>query len=162
MNWLSSIRRGINYLSLYVCGAGMFLLIPMMLLTTGDVIVRAGFARTIPGTVEISEYLLAAFILSGLAYAQQVKAHPRVSFIISRFSPRVQAVVEIVTTLLSLFIISIVVWQGWVIAIEERAVSDVLRIPEAPFRLFVAVGAFALSLELLIDLTTSVTKLRRG
>lgn len=139
----------------------MFLLIPMMLLTTGDVIVRATIARTIPGTVEISEYLLAAFILFGLAYTQGVKAHPRVSFIISRFSPRAQAVVEIVTALLSLLIISIVVWQGWVIGIGERAVSDVLRIPQAPFKLLVAVGAFLLGLQLLIDLASSVTKLMR-
>ena len=73
-----------------------------------------------------------------------------------------EAVCEIITTLLSLFIIAIVVWQGWVEGITEKAVSDQLRIPQYPFRVLVAVGGFLLWLELLIDLFGSFGKLRRN
>lgn len=161
MEYLLKLRKGIQCVTFYICVAGMVLLLPMMLLTAGDVIGRATLSRPIPGAVEISEYMLAVFILLSLAYTQQVKGHVRLSFFISRLSPRVQSVVEIVTTLLSLFIIFIVVWQGWVIGIHETTVSDMLRIPQSLFKLFVAVGGFLLCLEFLIDLAASTKKLVR-
>lgn len=161
MGRLNKTKKVIQRLTFYVCAVGMFLLIPMMLLTVGDVIVRATLARTIPGALEISEYMLAVFILLGLAYTQQIKGHVRVSFLTSRLPPRVQPAVEIVTTLLSLLIIFIVIWQGWVVGIHETTVSDMLRVPQAPFKLLVAVGGFLLFLELLLDLAVSTGKLIR-
>jgi TRAP-type C4-dicarboxylate transport system permease small subunit len=158
MRIMHLIRR-INY---YVCAGGMCLLVPLMLLTTGDVVGRKFFAKTIPGAFEISQYLLAVFILLGLAYTQQVKGHVGVDFVTSRFSPRGRALCEIFTTLLSLFIIAILVWEGWVEGIKERTVSDMLRIPQYPFRLLVSIGGFLLWLELLIGLFESTIKLKRG
>jgi len=105
--------------------------------------------------------MLAVFILLGLAYTQQVKGHVRVTFLISRLPPRAQPVVEIVTILLSLFIIAVLAWQGWEVGIKERTVSDMLRIPQLPFRLLVPLAALLLCLELLIDLSDSVKKLMR-
>jgi TRAP-type C4-dicarboxylate transport system permease small subunit len=84
-----------------------------------------------------------------------------VNFLTSRLSPRTQVICEIITTALSLFIIAIVIWQGWISAIREKAVSDMLRIPQYPFRLLVAVGGFLLWLEILIDLISSIGKLKR-
>jgi len=139
----------------------MFFIIPLMLLTTGDIIGRKFFSKTIPGTFEISEYILATFILLGAAYTQQVKGHVGVDFLTSRLSPRVRVVCEIITTLLSLFIIAIVIWQGWLEGIRERTVSDMLRIPQYPFRLLVAVGGLLLWLEIMIDLFNSIGKLKR-
>jgi TRAP-type C4-dicarboxylate transport system permease small subunit len=132
-----------------------------MLLTTGDVIGRKFFSKTIPGTFEISEYILAVFILLGAAYTQQVKGHVGVDFVTSRLSPRVRMVCEIITTILGMFIIAIVIWQGWIEGIRERTVSDMLRIPQYPFRSLVAIGGFLLWLELLIDLAGSIRKLIR-
>jgi TRAP-type C4-dicarboxylate transport system permease small subunit len=140
----------------------MAMIIPLMLLTFADVMLRGFFNKPIPGTFEISQYILAVFILLGAAYTQQVKGHVGVDFITSRLSPRLRAICEIVTTLLSLFIIAVVVWQGWVVGIEEKAVSDQLRIPQYPFKVLVCVGGFLLWLELLIDLFGSFGKLRRN
>lgn len=155
---IKHLIRRINY---YVCAVGMFLLIPLMLLTTADVVGRKFFTKTIPGAFEISQYLLAVFILLGLAYTQQVKGHVGVDFLISRFSRRGRALCDLFTTLLSLFIIAILVWEGWVEGIKERTVSDMLRIPQYPFRLLVSIGGFLLWLELLFDLFESVMKLKR-
>lgn len=156
------IKHLIRRINFYICGAGVCLLLPLMLLTTGDVVGRKFFAKTIPGAFEISQYLLAVFILLGLAYTQQVKGHVGVDFLISKFSPRGRAFCEILTTLLSLFIIAILVYEGWVEGIKEKTVSDMLRIPQYPFRLLVSIGGFLLWLELLIDLVESAKKLKRG
>jgi hypothetical protein len=45
-----------------------------------------------------------------------------------------------------------------VIGIGEKTVSDMLRVPQYPFRLLVAVAAFLVCLELLIDLGDSLKK----
>jgi len=137
---LSTIRKTIQWLTRALCFCGMFLLIPMMLLTTGDVVCRAVWARHIPGTV---------------------KGHVRVSMLTSRLPERAQLLLDAIATLLSLFIISILAWQGWVVGIEEQTVSDMLRIPQSPFRLLVSVAGLFLCLELLVDLAVSVEKLVR-
>ena len=161
MEW-SEVKKGIRRMNYAICAIGMAMVIPLMLLTFADVMLRGFFNKPIPGTFEISQYMLAFFILLGAAYTQQVKGHVGVNFITSRLSSRLQAVCEIVTTLLSLLIIAILVWQGWVEGIAEKAVSDQLRIPQYPFKVLVAVGAFLLWLELLIDLFGSFGKLRRN
>jgi len=155
------IKHLIRRINFYVCGGGMCLLLPLMLLTTGDVVGRKFFAKTIPGAFEISQYLLAVFILMGAAYTQQMKGHVGVDFITSRFPPRGRALCEIFTTLLSLFIIAILVWEGWVEGVKEKTVSDMLRIPQYPFRLLVSIGGFLLWLELLINLIESTVRLKR-
>ena len=158
--WWVKTKEVIHRLNFYVAVVGMSFIIPLMLLTTFDVIGRK-FFKPIPGSFEISEYILATFILLGAAYTQQVKGHVGVDFITYRLSPRVRIVCEIITTILSLFIIAIVIWYGWLEGIRERTVSDMLRIPQYPFRILVAVGGFLLWLEHLIDLFNSIGKLRR-
>ncbi|MDD5206895.1 MAG: TRAP transporter small permease [Desulfobacterales bacterium] len=160
MGW-SGVRNGIRRISFYACAAGMVTLIPLMLLTFADVALRSFFDKPIPGTFELSQYILSIFILLGAAYTQQVKGHVGVDFVTSRLSPRLRVTCEILTTLLSLFIIAVVVWQGWVQGISEKAVSDQLRIPQYPFRVLVSIGGLLLWLELLIDLIESFGKIGR-
>jgi len=159
MGWLDNVKKGIQRFNRFISGIGAVFLISLMLITSSDVIGRDIFNHPIPGAVELSEYMLAVFILLGLAYTQQVKAHVGVSLFISRFPLRLQFILKIITTLLSLFIFAILAWQGIKVGIEERTVSDMLRIPQYPFRLLVALAGFLLCLELLIDLTETVKKL---
>ena len=159
MGWFDKLKNRIQTLNRWISGVGAVFLIPLMLITAADVICQNLFSRPIAGVVELSGYLLAVFILLGLAYAQQVKAHVEVSIITSRLPHPVQLVLNIMTTLISLFIFSILAWQGLVVGIEERTVSDLLRVPQYPFRLLVAVASFFVCLELLIDFGDSVRKL---
>ena len=161
MEW-GEVKKGIRRINYIVCAIGMAMIIPLMLLTFADVMLRGFFNKPIPGSFELSQYILAIFILLGAAYTQQVKGHVGVDFVTSRLSPRLRVACEIITTLLSLFIIAIVVWQGWVEGTTEKGVSDQLRIPQYPFRVLVSVGGFLLWLELLIDLFDAFGKLRRN
>lgn len=108
--------------------------------------------------------LFHAFKLLGLAYTHQVKGHPRVTLIVSRLPLRLQAFLEAIVNLLSMFIVFIVIWQGWVVATGRMAavVSDTLEIPQLPFRLLVSMGAALLFLELLVDLAVALVKLFSG
>ena len=159
MGLLEKVKKGIQTVNRFIAGVGACFLISLMLITSADVLSRDVFNHPIPGTVELSGYMLAVFILLGLAYAQQVKAHVGVSFITSRLPHRVRIIFKIITLLISLFIFSILAWQGLVVGNGERTVSDMLRIPQYPFRLLVAVAASLVCLELLIELGESVKKL---
>jgi TRAP-type C4-dicarboxylate transport system permease small subunit len=159
--WFGTVKKRIRQINRFIAGVGAWSLIPLMIITSVDVMSRDIFNRPIPGTVELSQYMLAVFILLGLAYAQQVKAHVGVSIITSRLPHHAQLILSIIATLLSLFISCVLVWQGWVIGIEEKTVSDMLRVPQYPFRLLVAVAALLMCLELVIDLEDSLIKLMR-
>ena len=148
--------KALRRLNRSIAFSGMFLLIPMMLLTTADVIGRSFFRHPITGTYELSSYLLAVFILLGIAYTHQIGGHVRVTMFVSKLPDRAALAVNIITTLLSLFIIAILAWQGWVLGWEEKTVSEQLRIPEMPFRLLVFLAAVTLWLELLIDLVSNI------
>lgn len=139
----------------------MIFVIPLMLLTTGDVVGRSFFNKPIAGTFELSEYMLAVIILLSAAYTQQVKGHVAVDFLTSRFSPKVQRYLQVLTTGLSLAIITIMVWQGIVLGLEEKAVTDQLRIPKAPFKMLVGICGALLWLQLFFDLVEAV-KGRKG
>jgi len=156
---LERLRKCVHKASYGACFIGMFLTIPLMLLTVGDVMGRSFFNKPIPGTFELSEYMLAVTVLLGAAYTQQVKGHVGVDFLTSRYPPRTQAVFQALTTLAGLFIISILVWQGYLEGVHEKAVSDQLRIPQWPFKLLVAVGGLLLWLELLLDFIASVRQI---
>jgi TRAP-type C4-dicarboxylate transport system permease small subunit len=156
------IKFWVQRINLWVCYLGMLLILPLMLLTSADVIGRAAWARPIPGIVELSSYMLDVFILLGLAYTQQVKGHVRVSMLTSRLPQRAQQSLEIVVTLLSLFIMVLLAWQGWIVGIDETAVSDMLRIPQRPFKLLVGVAAILLCLELVVDLMSAFTAVMRS
>jgi len=159
MEWFDKLKNRIQTLNRWISVVGAVFLIPLMLITAAEVICRNLFNRPIAGVVELSGYLLAVFILLGLAYTQQVKAHVEVSIVTSRLPHHAQFILNIITTLISLFIFSILAWQGLVVGIQERTVSDLLRVPQYPFRLLVAVAAFFVCLEFLIDIGDSVRKL---
>jgi TRAP-type C4-dicarboxylate transport system permease small subunit len=159
MEWFDTLKSRIQRLNRLVSGVGAVFLIPLMLITTADVICRDLFNRPVAGAAELSGYFLAVFVLLGLGYTQQVKGHVGVSVITSRLSPRPRLILNIITTLIGLFIFSILIWQGLIAGIEERTVSDLLRIPQYPFRLLVAVAAFSVCLELLVDVGDSIRKI---
>ncbi len=159
MGWLERIKKGVQIINRFIAGVSGFFLIPLMIITAVDVVGRDIFNHPIPGTVELSQYMLAVFILLGLAYAQQMKAHVAVSIFTSRLPHRAHLILNIITTLLCVFISCVLIWQGWVVGIEERTVSDMLRVPQYPFRLLVAIAAFLMCLELLIDFGDSLKKL---
>ena len=159
MDGLERFRKVVQKASYGACFVGMFLAIPMMLLTVGDVVSRSFFNKPIPGTFELSEYMLAVIVLLGAAYTQQVKGHVGVDFLTSRFSPKIQAAFQAATTFAGLLIIAILVWQGYLEGIHEKVVSDQLRVPQWPFKLLVAVGGLLLWLELLLDFISSVQKI---
>lgn len=148
-NAIQSVTRALGYF-------GMILIFPMMILTSTDAIRRDIWSKPIPGAFEMSSLILSVFILLGIAYAQQMKDHVRVTILSERLPIKLSLMLSIFTTLLSMSIIGVMAYQGWVLTMETVSVSDMLRIPQWPFRLLVCIGGAFLFLELFFDLTDYV------
>lgn len=152
---MGRIARSIHRIVYYACIVGMVVILLMMLLTTSDVIGRSIFTWPIPGTLEITSYMLAVIILLGMGHAQQARQYVRVDLFIIKIPRRGQVVLESIFTLFALIVFALVAWQGWeggFKALRQNETSDILRIPSYPFELLVAVGAFLLCLELILTI----------
>ncbi len=161
METFKAIRSFVEWTIRFVATIGMVFVLPLMLITTADVVGRGFFNKPIAGTFELSEYMLAVIILLGAAYTQQVKGHVAVDFLTSKFSNKTQALCQTLVLFLSLFIVTILVWQGFMLGIEEKGVTDQLRVPRAPFKMLVGIGGCLLWLQLLFDFIDSITKVVR-
>lgn len=156
---LSEIRRIIQKITRGLCAGCAFILFPMMFLTAADVVGRAFWFHPVKGTLEISSYMLSVFVLAGMAYTQQVKGNVQVDFFVLRCQEPLRHCLSVLTTLLCLAVVSIVVWQGALEAWRETTVSDMLRIPQWPFKMLVPVGGVLLGLEFIFDFIDSFRKI---
>jgi TRAP-type C4-dicarboxylate transport system permease small subunit len=161
METFKAIRSFVERTIRFVATIGMVFVLPLMLITTADVVGRGFFNKPIAGTFELSEYMLAVIILLGAAYTQQVKGHVAVDFLTSKFSNKTQALCQTLVLFLSLFIVTILVWQGFMLGIEEKGVTDQLRVPRAPFKMLVGVGGGLLWLQLFFDFIDAIAKVVR-
>ena len=93
---------------------------------------RSFFNKPMAGSFELSEYLLAVIILFSAAYTQQVKGHVAVDFLTSRFSKKIQGTLQIFTTALCLLVVSIIVWQGFILGLGGKGGYRPVAHPQRP------------------------------
>jgi len=145
--------------------AGIVFMVAMMLLTVADVFLRFAFNSPVLGSVEITEYLMVGTGFLGIAWCAVKRGHVGVDLIVSRFPPRVQAVIDSITCLFSLGVVPLVAWQAIIqagYAKAENVQSDLLDIPAYPFYLIVGIAYILLSLVLINTLVQFVTKAVKG
>ena len=158
------IQKLIRKITNTFCYIGMGMLVILMFLGAADVLGRYFLNRPIKGAYEVSEILLAAIVFFGLAYALAMGGHVRVDTFVSLMRPRTRATAGIITSLLSLIIFVLIGWQGAELAmksLKHHRLIDVIFIPIWPFQLLVPIGAFAVCLELIIQMLQFITDMRK-
>lgn len=144
----------------------MLLLLSLMFITVGDVVGRylvgiiPGFGP-IPGTFELTEFMLAVAVLTAIGYAQVRGEHISIDLVVSRFPVRIRSIIDCVTNFLSLVIFVLVTWQTLKYAhllYTSNDVSAVLRLPVFPFLIVAALGCFMFCLAMLSTFFQSLNK----
>jgi tripartite ATP-independent transporter DctM subunit len=165
---MEKLKRVIVPVSRWFNGFGTGILAFMMFLTFADVVLRYLFSSPIPGSLEITEFMLAIFVSSSLAYTEVNKGHINVDIAMARLPKRAQAVINCVTSILSLVIFALITWQSIIYAAELRQgneTSGVLHIPSYPFVYVLSLSSLMLCLIFIINLFESISqtvaKLRR-
>lgn len=132
----------------------------MMCLTCADIVLRL-FRHPILGTYELVGFLGA--VVAGLAMAQTTleRGHVAVQVVVTRFSPRGQEIIYLITNLLSLLLFALLAWEGMRYGNDFRVsgqVSQTLRIPFYPVVYGIALSAAVVCLVLVVDILQVVTK----
>jgi len=147
-------------ISVVLQGVGAGVLTVMMLLTASDVTLRQ-VKIPIMGTDDITAFLMAILVSFGLAYCAIRKGHVRVELIVERLPRRVQAIIDTVTTLLSLGLCTLITWQSFINMVSvytSGATSWTLNIIVFPFAGLVAFGFAWFTLILLADFLNAIVR----
>jgi len=150
-----SSEKTVNALSHFANSIGMVVLVLMMLLTVADVFLRFGFNEPILGTVELSEYMMVAVVYLALPLCAVRERNVRVEILAVRLPPKLLAFVDVITCFLSLGILALITWQGFLEfndMFRVKRVSNMLSVPAYPFHLILAVSSLILCGVLLIKL----------
>lgn len=157
--------KQINAISRILAIAASIVLAAMMLLTVGDVALRWVFNYPIIGTTEITESMMACIAFCALAWCAAEKDHLKVDLVVDRFPPRVQGVIDSLTTLAGLGLVALIAWRS---LLEGRAVqemnliSSLIKLPAYPFYYVIAAGCFMLCLVMVCQLTEHLSKAVRN
>ena len=124
----------------------------LMLLTVANVILRDFFNKPIMGTPELSEFMMVLVVFLALAWCAITRKHVKVELVVNRFSPRIQAIFNGITLLLTLGIFVIITWQSVLESMVVYDTTSLLRIPHTPFywTMTFGLGLFCLSILVLI------------
>ncbi len=127
----------------------------MMLLTVADVFLRKMYSYSIIGTVEATEFMLAAIIFLSLSRAEILDKHIRADFFLARFSGRTKKWIAVCTLFLAGTITMLLSWSAFSYARMMRLsgeVSQDLLLPVHPVVFLVGIGFVMLVLVFFVKL----------
>jgi len=142
---------------------GMVIVVPMMLLTVVDVLLRTIFNCPILGAHEVGGFMLVILVFLTLAYTLFQKGHTAIDLLTERLPEKVRAVMVTAGYLFSTFIFVLITWQTTIYALEKlhqgvRVATIPLQI--YPFVFITAFGCALMSLALLVHFLYSFSDWR--
>lgn len=134
--------------------SGMSILVITMTIVA-DVILRLVANQPVRGATEFSTLMMIVIVYIGLASVQASKSNFRMEIVIDKLPKQLQRVLNLVTTLIAMFVIGIMAWytaQEAFYSLERREMSfAAISFPVYPARLIIALGLFLLTAQLLVD-----------
>ena len=144
------MAKKIGAANTWLAKAGGYVLLCMMILTIFDVIGRYFFNSPITGAYEITQVMMVTVVFLFLGYTQAQKGHISIDFVIRLLPQKMRMAIDIVTHLVSLFIMILIGWMNILRCLELMRINEVtpiLHVPISPFFLILAIGCFVYSIE---------------
>ena len=157
---MSAIERLINRLSLWLDWVARGAMTAILLLSIANIVSAAVWAP-IFGTYELVGFLTVVTLSCAIAYCTVNDGHVAVDVLVSRFSPRTQAIFDVVVGILSVGIFVILAWQTALYATnmwQKGELSGTLMWPFYPLVYCISFGCFVTCLVLLVNLGKAVVK----
>ncbi|HRH82170.1 MAG TPA: TRAP transporter small permease subunit [Thiobacillaceae bacterium] len=148
MRGLLVLSGAIDALNERVGRGALWLVLAAVLISAGNALARYGLNMSSNAWLEIQWYLFALIFLLGAGYTLKHNGHVRIDILYGRFSPRAQALIDLLGGLLFLLpMAGLIGWLGWSGVVESYVRGEMS--PDAgglirwPARLAIPVG-FAL------------------
>jgi len=154
---LIKVIRSISRIIFFVGGMGGMIVMTALILC--DILMRSFFNRPIMSSYELVMFLMSIVVFASFGYAQSEKKTVRIELIVSLLPRKLQSLLEIITSFLSLGIVLLIAWRNVVRCMElhqEAIISPILHIPVYPFYGVAAFGFLSLSLVVLTDILESL------
>lgn len=147
--------KGFDRATLILAGlAGVSLLLVVVVIAVG-VVLRFTFATPILGSNEIVQLLSVAVVMLALPFATAQGAHVRVDVLDERIGHAGRLFGDVLSRILSAFVLSVLVWRAALRTAEAWTYADVtnmLSIPLWPFCALLTAGIAPSALVLLVQL----------
>ncbi len=163
---LNTLLQGwVRPLSRFMSRIASVILFLMMILTILDVVLRKLASKSILGTVELTEFMLVILVFFSLAQTEVLDGHVKVDLVMSRFSARVQGLMDMLTQFVCFVLSLLITWSSLDYSEKMRLSEEVtqdLLIPVYPFIYFVALGCLVLSFTLLVKFFMATIKVMKS
>lgn len=165
---VSAILRAIDTISEISGRVAAFIVIPNFLALVYEVIARYVFKHPTIWSYDVTYMLYAAHFMLGAAYTLKYRRHTRIDVLYSRFSPRVQAIIDVFCYLLLFFPAMLVLIYGGIglvhesLIMQERSQATPWRPVVWPFRSLLPLGFFLLFLQGLAEFIRRLKVAVRG
>ncbi len=139
---------------------GSVALVGMMMLTSVDVLMR-GFGRPIFGAVDMVGLMAVVVLACAMPYTHEAGGHVGVDLLVQKLDPRSQAIIDSITSFISLCLFALVAWQMWLYAGELSTKGEVtmtVQIIKHPFIYLVSVCFGVLCFALVMDIIRFIGK----
>jgi TRAP-type transport system small permease protein len=146
-----SLNRWLGYLSVIVLGL-------MMLLTVADVTGRYFFNSPISGATEISRLMMVIIVFPALGWAALGRVHVRVDILVSHFSQKVQAIINIITLLIALGTYYCITWRSVLESAVVHRQTSLLALPFTPFYWIMSAGFAVFCLAIVVLIIENILK----
>lgn len=146
VRWIDAVNRVVGKFAMYL----VLVMMGVLLLSSGS---RTLFDVSYVWTVEMAQFLLAAYYLLGGGYSMQLDSHVRMDLLYSRWSPRQKAIVDAITACFLFFYLVILLVGG--ISSTEYALSygqknfSAWAPPLAPIKIIMVTGIFLMLLQVI-------------
>ena len=158
---LSRLDRGLAWLEKVLYFGAAAALALMMVSIAGDALGRYLFSHPLRGVYEVNEmYLLTAIVYLSIAQAQRFNEHISVTSIYEKMPALVQRAARIVSRSLTAALFAAISFKTGEMALEQfvmgNMTSGVVSLPSWVGWFFVAIGAGAMTLRLLLQLFSDI------
>lgn len=139
----------------------------LMVLITVDVVGRAFFSFPLYGVPEIVKVSIVGLVWLQMAHTLRRDGHLRSRLVLDRMPPRIQDLLELLAFFLGSIVFALIVYSAWDGMLNAWSIGEFegehpVRVPTAPIRTIVIVGAALTAIEFVILLAERSRDFARG
>ena len=129
---MEQLLRNVDRISIWSGRGFSFLYLISMLVIVYDIVMRSIFDRPTVWAFEAVIFAGGAAYVIGGAYTLCKDSHVRMDVLVSRFSPRTQSALDLVTFPFFLLFVGVILWKGWVVGSYSLLLKETTGTPWNP------------------------------
>ncbi len=160
---MDNLEKIIHWMARRTSQLAQLALVLVMLVIVANILMRIWW-KPMPGSYELVEILGAVILSMGIAYCAVARGHVTVSLLMEKLPQRVQAVVDIIVSLISFTFISAIGWgllKYAKMTFDRGLETSTLSVPLYPIYFLVASGMVMLALTAFSELLKAIVILFR-